>query len=1318
MKKFLLLFSIIWIFLFQHELFAQDEAVHPNVIITPVAFEITGPLSDNPIDLSFELDQAEFYMNKQRDRKINPNIFPPDFENMPEDLGVQTKAGWIDGSKATLMNFAGQNSGYYPPDANGTVGANYYFQVVNVTYAIYNKSTGAVVAGPSPLNSIFNSSLPGATCNNGDPIVLWDEHADRWFYAEFSLCTSNDYMLIAVSQTSDPTGSWYSWSYDVDDLPDYMKFGIWQDGYYMATNTGGAGKNDVYVFDRATMIAGGASPTMIGFDNPWRPVTFDGFHCILPLDNDGPWAPTGDPGQFITIADGDQGNPADELYIYELNADWGTPSNSTFLRTQTLSVNPFYGNFNNSWNNIPQVGSSQTLDGLSTILMYRAQYRNFSGTQRLVCAHAIAATSSEADMRWYELENTGSGWSIRQQNTYNPDNISRWNMSIAMNGDREIGIGYSVSNLSMHPGIRYIGQSAASNAAANNTLDMAETTIWTGSYSQSSYNRWGDYANISVDPTDDHVFWFTSEYVASTTHGTRIASFQFSSPSSPPVANFSANNLYPANSLTTVAFTDLSSGNPTTWSWSFSPNTVTYVVGNSSSQNPQIRFNSAGAYTVSLTATNTYGNDTETKTDYIHVGQPGLWTGATSIDWNTTTNWDNEEIPISSTAVSITPAAIRWPTKTGNLIVGTDCNSLNMSSGYTELTVTGDLTISPGNTFYVDPTGIPNIYLGGNWTNNATFTPGQSTLEFIGTNNSAINAPPGGPAYLINENFIAWPGNWNGDVAGGAGQFGQSASSNAGSISPEAVFTRGANITATRRMYHNPVNTTGLTSLTLSFTHSVDYRQTGTIIKVQYSTDGVNWNDAGWSVSPTANIPATPISVTLTTSEGVGAANYYIAFVFDGRLNRIDYWYIDDVQLYFSTSGLEIFNNLTINKTNALISTNGSIDVQNAFTINPGAYFTNSSGNTLNVFGNAQFMADLSGMASFIDNGTSNFAIPPDVQLYLTYNNWHFVSSPVAGAQSGVFTGYYLYSFDESLDDWVNIVPTGISLNIMQGYSAWVPTNPALVIFQGQPNNGPFNIPVTRNATQSDYGWNLVGNPYPSSLDWDAVSWTKTNVNNTIYYYSGAGGLNNYQYYIGAGGETPGVGVNSGTNEIPPMQGFFVHASANGTLGVSNTARIHSNQAYYKSSGNPEFSIQNPFIRIQADGMGLSDETVIRFVQESTEDFDGNFDAFKLFASDYPQVYTTFGNTDFAVNTLPAIVDELVIPLAFNAPAPGTFFLTFTQLSGFSKIPYLEDLQEGSIQKISSNFIYTFDYTPMQPDQRFLIHFSNPLGLVENRPVS
>ncbi len=407
---------------------------------------------------------------------------------------------------------------------------------MNTTYAIYRKSNGALVAN-GDLNDIFDGGLTGAGCNSGDPIVLWDEQAQRWFYSEFSLCNSNDMMLIAVSMTADPTGSWYSWSFDVDDTPDYMKYGIWQDGYYMATNTSGG--NDVYVFDRTAMIAGDANPTMIGFDNPSRPSTFDGFHAIMPLDNDGAWAPSGTPGTFITIADDNQSNADDELRIYELDVDWATPGNSTFGMVQQLGVNSFTGRFDAAdWDNIPQPGSGQQLDGVSTVLMYRAQYRNFSGTEKIVCTHAIAETGTEAAIRWYELERNGGNWSITQQGTYNPggaDDVSRWMPVIAMNGAGQTAIGFNISSPTntTYPGIHAIGRSSCAPA---NTMDIAEFSIVEGGTSQAGANRWSDYANMAVDPNDDYTFWYTAEYMntSTSTKYTKIVAFTLDESCTPP----------------------------------------------------------------------------------------------------------------------------------------------------------------------------------------------------------------------------------------------------------------------------------------------------------------------------------------------------------------------------------------------------------------------------------------------------------------------------------------------------------------------------------------------------------------------------------------------------------------------------------------------------------------------------------------------------------------------------------------------------------------------------------------------------------------
>ena len=176
-----------------------------------------------------------------------------------------------------------------------------------------------------------------------------------------------------------------------------------------------------------------------------------------------------------------------------------------------------------------------------------------------------------------------------------------------------------------------------------------------------------------------------------------------------PIVDFSANNTLPANAMTTVTFTDLSTNSPTGWFWNFNPATVTFVGGtNANSQHPQVQFNNPGAYTVNLTTTNAFGNDAEIKTAYIHMGIPGLWIGTTSTDWSTGTNWHNHLIPTSSIGVTINLAAINWPTYTGNFNVGTQCGALSMS-GNSEFTVTGDLTIPSGTQIFCNANSIINV---------------------------------------------------------------------------------------------------------------------------------------------------------------------------------------------------------------------------------------------------------------------------------------------------------------------------------------------------------------------------------------------------------------------------------------------------------------------------------------------------------------------------------------------------------------------------------------------------------------------------------
>ncbi len=600
----------------------KKGAIAPTTVSTGTYWGLSEALKDVPALSESEIAElAKLEEKKERNEGLRERHFP--FESIALPKGVdnvwQKQMGIVaSAERSTQLNFEGMTSGSYPPDCNGAVGPNHYMQTVNVTYAIYDKS-GTKVAGPSPMNTLFGS-VPGAGRNDGDPIVLYDEQADRWLIAEFSLDgtygSTTDRMLVAVSQTNDPTGSWHQYSFDVDDMPDYEKFGIWQDGYYMGTNTGGG--NDIYAFERDVMLAGGANPQMVGFDNAWRPGTIDGFNCVPPVDNDGTFAPAGSPALFISVNDDAIGGGSDQLWIYELDVNWSTPSSSSFNRVQQLDIAAFDSNFGNNWDNIKQQGTSRELDAIPQVIMNRPQYRNFGSYQTLVCCHTVDVDASDhAGIRWYELRRTTGNWSVRQQGTYAPDAHSRWMGCVVLNGQGELGMGYSISSTSLYPGIRYTGQTATAYANATGTMDVTEEIVHTGQYSQTSYNRWGDYTNVSIDPTNDDTFWFSTEYMASSTHGTKIAAFNIG----PAVltANFTADNTTPDVNIP-VQFTDLSTGGPVSWSWSITPANFNYLGGtNANSQNPQVEFTTTGSYTVELTVSDGSGNDTETKTNYINV---------------------------------------------------------------------------------------------------------------------------------------------------------------------------------------------------------------------------------------------------------------------------------------------------------------------------------------------------------------------------------------------------------------------------------------------------------------------------------------------------------------------------------------------------------------------------------------------------------------------------------------------------------------------------------------------------------------------------
>lgn len=501
---------------------AQNQIFSPSVIQKPVYFDVSPPLRDmaNLKEMKADFTWKDgVVLNHFNSRKQDNQgqLFTT------KDPAVQDQFGLVP-TDTTIANFEGNGAGgYIPPDTYGDVGPNHYFQVVNAIYSVYNKAGGKLL-GPNASSSVWNG-MPN-NFNSGDAVVVYDENANRWLFSQFSLPFYPNgpfYQMIAVSQTPDPTGSWYRYQYTFADMPDYPKFGVWPDGYYMSCNRfyaggGGFAGTGAAGFNRTKMLAGDPTAEMVYFTLP----NSNEAYSFLPSDCDGAFPPSGTPNYFTY----EYNQSPYHLGILEFHADWTTPSNSTFGNLLSLPVNSFNSNLGPG---IPQKGTNVHLGTLSDRLMYRLQFRKFSDHWSMVCNHSVNVGSNIAGVRWYELRKTSGAWNVYQQSTYAPaDNNCRWMGSIAMDSSGNIAVGYSVSGDNLYPSIRYTGRMKNDPL---NQMTIAERGIMNGGGSQlSNTQRWGDYSSLTVDPSCPSTFWYTTEYYSSTSGSnwqTRIASFTF-----------------------------------------------------------------------------------------------------------------------------------------------------------------------------------------------------------------------------------------------------------------------------------------------------------------------------------------------------------------------------------------------------------------------------------------------------------------------------------------------------------------------------------------------------------------------------------------------------------------------------------------------------------------------------------------------------------------------------------------------------------------------------------------------------------------------
>jgi hypothetical protein len=361
--------------------------------------------------------------------------------------------------------------------------------------------------------------------------------------------------------------------------------------------------------------------------------------------------------------------------------------------------------------------------------------------------------------------------------------------------------------------------------------------------------------------------------------------------------------------------------------------------------------------------------------------------------------------------------------------------------------------------------------------------------------------------------------------------------------------------------------------------------------------------------------------------------------------------------------------------------------------------------------------SDASGTGSLMHN-TDN--VPATIQRYITGNpdltlfNYHFVSVPLTQSEnptSNLFLGSYLFDFMESSNLWHPMGgSTTNSLSSNKGYMIYSPGTSITYSFVGKMNNGAFTVPVTKNGQ----GYNLVPNPYPSAIDWDAASgWTRNGdmAAATYIWPSTAGasaGQGNYAVYV-----SPGSFINGGSRYIAQGQSFFVHLTSTPTgFGMNNNVRVHNPVAFLKDN-----EIIPNILRIKTVARDATDEIVVRFSETASAGFDGQEDAYKLTGgADAPQLNSVAtDNSRLCINSLPFNSNETIVPLdfSFNATADVTFTASGIETFAGTGPIYLEDGLTGTKINLRENPVYTFGYEAGSDVNRFKLHFAKVVGTGE-----
>lgn len=392
------------------------------------------------------------------------------------------------------------------PDVNGDVSDQFYVEIVNATLIQVFDFAGNAIGDPITANTIWSSI---GFSSAGDPVILYDRTAGRWFITEFP---PSNRVLIAISDTEDPFGGWSAYAFSTPRFPDYPKYGIWPEAYVLTTNESGGGSVKFYFINREDLLSGADQARIQRFTIPR--FNEPSFQVATPVDWIGTEEPDSNLGPMIVrINDDGWGDSSEDLLeIWEADINWDD-QDSSVVNQHSLPTLPFDSDFCSvpgpGFSCVPQP-NGVGIDGIPWVVMHKVQLRNFGPHCSMVLNFPVDATGDDVSgIRWMELRKSpGAGWGIYQESTYAPDDgLQRFMGGISIDNEGNIGLAFNVSNSAKHPSLRFTGRRYNDPPGI---MTVKEYEFATGSGSNGS-DRFGDYASMSVDANDN--FWYAGEYI-------------------------------------------------------------------------------------------------------------------------------------------------------------------------------------------------------------------------------------------------------------------------------------------------------------------------------------------------------------------------------------------------------------------------------------------------------------------------------------------------------------------------------------------------------------------------------------------------------------------------------------------------------------------------------------------------------------------------------------------------------------------------------------------------------------------------------------